>query len=968
MAEYVGWALGIEIHHLCSAHWPAPCLGQCAKCCVSDRNRLQLSNIFTQHFVPVWRRAVAEVRVPNVTQLRDLKDPQWPPHPNRLLPQPRWADVDSVVSSEDEIPAWAQEDEIPAWAQGPAVPHSASADSAHAASAASSSNVASAPASTSHPASAGTATLASAPMRHAASAAVAGRTFDAEVHRARSRSASVARGAKAGMWQEQGRPRGRGKIPPQPSQVRAEFQFLLEEWLYARGIAGCLTRKVAQEAREQEAHELGSQFGLRRWQIYDYAHGNDIPPHWVPAYHGTWWYALWSILQEGVLLEANDSKLGHDFWMPGTYCTPLLKTAMWYARPHIVFGDAVYHRAVLELRVDKSRVKTTRCAFQGKYAARCWRTKNGSLGPAVALPPERDIPQPVDKANINFQPVPDYDVDASSLVSEEPEDEAVLHTAFLRPSHVDGVRSKAAGAPPPRPALHAADAAFPQPVGSGPSLSQAASAAPPPPKAAGAIDSGRATQPRAESEPPRTVHFAGTPLDRQHEVVLTPAPAELAPEPVPSPLVREPDPPLSPWTHWQHFPAATDAPPSEGSSHQTVRVPSDSGPTVEQASEIGAIEEGLRDLTTHADNTWWQSTSWQHWWTYNSWQDHAAGAEQQSFWQRRSPSARRSQWSGWERASSRGRHNRSGSRRAASSHQRRSQSNRRHPAGADGREHAASAARARVHAHAASADDQGEAAGAARSPTRPRSRGVSRDQRAAVDRMFPQAMQRVPRDPHREDRVHEEQAVEMRTWMALNRVSIIGSNWGALRGNILEELNRPAHIHLVCETITGDVRRQLAAHHWTCATSDLDGGPAVVVRSGTFTVADTFAFTWFDRRDPPEWQQALICARLSITRPFGEFRELVVAAMHVRNTAAKKPDVSVRLLAEAQDMMHQFGVQIAYVDANQAAFVQKRSLSTIDFVYPASAGWLQSSEPGAGSLLGRTQEQSRRYGMCTGFL
>eukprot|EP00971_Amphidinium_carterae_P326396 6457142-Amphidinium_carterae.2 len=101
-------------------------------------------------------------------------------------------------------------------------------------------------------------------------------------------------------------------------------------------------------------------------------------------------------------------------------------------------------------------------------------------------------------------PVPDYDVDASSLVSEEPDDEAVLHTAFLRPSHVDGVRSKAAGAPPPRPAPHAAGAAFPQPVGSGPPLSQAASAAPPPPKAAGATGSGRATQPRAESEPPRT--------------------------------------------------------------------------------------------------------------------------------------------------------------------------------------------------------------------------------------------------------------------------------------------------------------------------------------------------------------------------------------------------------------------------------------------------------------------------------
>eukprot|EP00971_Amphidinium_carterae_P036333 714364-Amphidinium_carterae.1 len=33
------------------------------------------------------------------------------------------------------------------------------------------------------------------------------------------------------------------------------------------------------------------------------------------------------------------------------------QTALWYARPHIVFGDGVYQRAVLELRVDPSRQK-----------------------------------------------------------------------------------------------------------------------------------------------------------------------------------------------------------------------------------------------------------------------------------------------------------------------------------------------------------------------------------------------------------------------------------------------------------------------------------------------------------------------------------------------------------------------------------------------------------------------------------
>eukprot|EP00971_Amphidinium_carterae_P179827 3566771-Amphidinium_carterae.1 len=244
----------------------------------------------------------------------------------------------------------------------------------------------------------------------------------------------------------------------------------------------------------------------------------------------------------------------------------------------------------------------------------------------------------------------------------------------------------------------------------------------------------------------------------------------MEPQPEPQPSPREHVPLLSPWTHWQHFPAPVEVPPSEASSHQARLAPSESGPTVEQASEIGTVEEGLRDLNTNDEAAWWQNTSWQQWWSSYQWQDHSASAEQQSTWQRRSPSTRRSQWYGWDRASSRGRHHRSGSRRASSRHQRRSQSNRRY-AGADRRDHAASAASTGWAPHAASAAQRGDAAGAAFSPTRPRSRGVSREQRTDVDRMFPAAMQRIPRDPTREDRVHEEQAAEMQTWMALNRIT-----------------------------------------------------------------------------------------------------------------------------------------------------------------------------------------------------
>eukprot|EP00971_Amphidinium_carterae_P269158 5339751-Amphidinium_carterae.1 len=55
-------------------------------------------------------------------------------------------------------------------------------------------------------------------------------------------------------------------------------------------------------------------------------------------------------------------------------------------------------------------------------------------------------------------------------------------------------------------------------------------------------------------------------------------------EPQSSPRERVPI--LSPCTHWQHFLAPVEVPPSEGSRHQTMLPPSESGPTVEQASDI----------------------------------------------------------------------------------------------------------------------------------------------------------------------------------------------------------------------------------------------------------------------------------------------------------------------------------------------------------------------------------------------
>ena len=78
------------------------------------------------------------------------------------------------------------------------------------------------------------------------------------------------------------------------------------------------------------------------------------------AFHGTWWYSVWQLLLSGVLLQSKKYAKGHDFWEPGVYCTPLVSTAKWYARPHIVFGDGVYHCIMYELRVDPSKIKTER--------------------------------------------------------------------------------------------------------------------------------------------------------------------------------------------------------------------------------------------------------------------------------------------------------------------------------------------------------------------------------------------------------------------------------------------------------------------------------------------------------------------------------------------------------------------------------------------------------------------------------
>ena len=99
-----------------------------------------------------------------------------------------------------------------------------------------------------------------------------------------------------------------------------------------------------------------------------------VEPFWKDAYHGTWFYGLWSLLFHGILLESRKEDQGvislfqilsmcslfllyganfvvargHEYWQPGVYVSPKCSAARSYARPHQLFNDNIYYRCVLK--------------------------------------------------------------------------------------------------------------------------------------------------------------------------------------------------------------------------------------------------------------------------------------------------------------------------------------------------------------------------------------------------------------------------------------------------------------------------------------------------------------------------------------------------------------------------------------------------------------------------------------------
>eukprot|EP00929_Paragymnodinium_shiwhaense_P094316 TRINITY_DN54814_c2_g1_i1.p1 TRINITY_DN54814_c2_g1~~TRINITY_DN54814_c2_g1_i1.p1 ORF type:complete len:617 (-),score=138.68 TRINITY_DN54814_c2_g1_i1:64-1914(-) len=151
-------------------------------------------------------------------------------------------------------------------------------------------------------------------------------------------------------WREASKPRRHGAIARQPRGCKEDFEGLFLEWLQARGLEDAL--EPATPSKEPTG-----------WRVYKYKRETAVQsePDWEVAYHGTWWYSLWSLLASGgVFLESTNKELGHDFWEPGVYCSPVFSTGKWYARPQVLFGDKVFHRLILELRVDPKRRKANR--------------------------------------------------------------------------------------------------------------------------------------------------------------------------------------------------------------------------------------------------------------------------------------------------------------------------------------------------------------------------------------------------------------------------------------------------------------------------------------------------------------------------------------------------------------------------------------------------------------------------------
>ena len=132
-----------------------------------------------------------------------------------------------------------------------------------------------------------------------------------------------------------------------------------KDWFVARKLDGILQEQTRDDIPDSMKNDHWRYFALKPFDGAD-----EIPDDWAQAFHGTWFPTLWNILYTQSISPSTDLDLGHEFNKlgPKVYVTPKLATAISYARPQDLFGDGMFHRCILELRVPFANVYKRKAA------------------------------------------------------------------------------------------------------------------------------------------------------------------------------------------------------------------------------------------------------------------------------------------------------------------------------------------------------------------------------------------------------------------------------------------------------------------------------------------------------------------------------------------------------------------------------------------------------------------------------
>jgi hypothetical protein len=173
---------------------------------------------------------------------------------------------------------------------------------------------------------------------------------------------------KIGEWEPASRPLGKGIVRPKPKQAAQDFLELIPTFLEKRG----LTQEYMEYVGE---HNGWLEYWLKKPALKsDQArtvaeNWNDEtkwPSNWVSAYHGSRWYAFWSICTEGFInISVRGDPKHQAGGGTGHYCAHDFEYARWFSRPQVLFADGCYHRVMFRLAYNTDKLKNIRYVSQG---------------------------------------------------------------------------------------------------------------------------------------------------------------------------------------------------------------------------------------------------------------------------------------------------------------------------------------------------------------------------------------------------------------------------------------------------------------------------------------------------------------------------------------------------------------------------------------------------------------------------